>query len=166
VLRLVGFIALLYIVGLVVFSAKIIAIENTTPTNYDAIIVLTGDSGRINAGHKLLAKTVAPWLYISGVGGGEITPSNNVTYGREATDTYGNATEIAGWVKSDGLKNILLVTSNYHIYRSIAVISDASPQLKITPYVIESRTLKDPSFYWLLFSEYNKFLFVTVENYF
>ena len=39
--------------------------------------------------------------------------------GREADNTHGNARETAGWMRGEGYRSLRLVTSWYHMRRSL-----------------------------------------------
>lgn len=139
----------------------------------DAIIVLTGGNGRINAGLNLLNKKVAPKLFISGVSKNvteeevlknwkkynDTTPCC-ITLGFESTDTISNATEVEDWVQKNNVHSILLVTSSYHMPRATMEIKQRLPKIEITEYPVLSSDFKawQGRFWVLSFSEYNKSL--------
>jgi uncharacterized SAM-binding protein YcdF (DUF218 family) len=119
----------------------------------DAIVVVTGGFGRVAAGVALLQIERAPKLFISGVGKGVrvvdvlreagIPPEVAVIYapqvslGHQATNTVENGTEIAAWVKEQGISNIILVSSRYHLPRAQLEVLMAAPGLHITPYATD-----------------------------
>jgi uncharacterized SAM-binding protein YcdF (DUF218 family) len=119
----------------------------------DAIVVVTGGSGRVATALALLDAGRAPQLFISGVGravtvadivreGGGLQKKELaeccVTLGFEATNTYENGLETAAWLKSRDIKNIILVSSNYHLPRATLELMMASPDVKITSFATDT----------------------------
>ena len=119
----------------------------------DAVIVLTGGSGlRIASGVQLVEAGAAPTLLISGVhpdvtmeematlGGGQAdTYACCVELGYAAETTLGNATETAGWAAGHNYKDLIIVTSDYHMPRSLILLRAAMPDLVLTPYPVRTR---------------------------
>tara|TARA_Y100001936_G_C15991271_1_gene622473 strand:+ start:671 stop:1261 length:591 start_codon:yes stop_codon:yes gene_type:complete len=92
-----------------------------------AIIVLTGDSFRISYGIELLKQGYAPNLFITGVHNKyddtfikEDSPCC-IEVGSQAINTIGNAIEAGFWLKRNKIDNFILVTSDYHMPRSVNV---------------------------------------------
>jgi len=115
-------------------------------------------------------------MLVSGVGkhvsvGALLVPYTNktmfkkrITPGYLARNTYENAEETAIWMELHDFKNLILVTSNFHIPRSIAAFEQKMPHIRITPYPVFSKYLT-VSDWWknkktasLLFGEYHKWL--------
>jgi uncharacterized SAM-binding protein YcdF (DUF218 family) len=148
--------------------------DNTRPPKSEAIIVLTGGNGRINAGLNLLADKVAPRLFISGVHKGASkddifaswkTPTSPkpccIELGYKATDTASNATEVQEWVRKNNITDLILVTSRYHMPRAYLEISRSlPPSTKIFQYSTDTKDFQawKGRFWSLTFSEYNKTL--------
>ena len=110
----------------------------------DAIVVLTGGSGRREEGFNLLAARRADKLFISGVYRGvdvsELlqlsaqTPNDVaccVALGYAATNTAENAIETRAWADQERYRSIRLVTANYHMPRSAYEFRRAMPELQI-----------------------------------
>lgn len=146
---------------------------NDTPPKAEAIIVLTGGNGRINAALDLLQAKAAPILFVSGVNEGtnkdDIYNSWKqknagrpccIILGYQAIDTSGNATEVQEWVNKEGIKSFILVTSRYHMPRAYLQISNSLPTTEIHKHVTDSNDLEPwvGRFWSLTFSEYNKML--------
>ncbi|MDH5723288.1 MAG: YdcF family protein [Alphaproteobacteria bacterium] len=140
----------------------------------DGIIILTGGKNRIQEGLKLFANGKAPKLLITGVhpkspdkdilslwdDKAKALPQCCITFGREATTTIENAIESKNWVEKNDIKEVLLVTSAYHMPRAIKEFKNIMPKLLITPYpVTHENNLTSPFFWSVTFSEYNKNLF-------
>lgn len=119
----------------------------------DAIIALTGGSGlRIAAGVKLVEAGAAEHLLISGVnpdvtmpeianlaGGPQHVYDCCVELGYQAETTIGNAIEAANWARANDYTSLIIVTSNYHMPRSLIVLDRAMPKITLLPYPVQSR---------------------------
>jgi len=149
----------------------------------DAIVVLTGGSLRVETGFRLLAERKAEKLFVSGVEQGVpiddllalygLTPEDMeccITLGYMAADTPGNAQESASWVRANRLRSVRLVTSNYHMPRSLLEFRGAMPDLEIAPHpVFSDRVLIDewwrrPGTAALVVTEYNKYLLAAARQ--
>lgn len=117
----------------------------------DAIVVLTGGSGRLDRGFDLMQRGVARRMLISGVAPTvrpqELAVAYHVdprlfacciTLGRDAFDTRSNAEEVARWLQRHHSRSIRLVTNDIHMRRAryeiekrigegIAIVGDAVP---------------------------------------
>ncbi len=172
----------IWLTGLVWFVAQMPTSAASSVANADAIVVLTGGKGRLEHGLQLLTQGKAKMLFISGVGKdtniGDLLhqvspevrnaatrlPASAITLGKDAENTIGNAEETARWVLKQRPKNIILVTANYHMPRSISEFEELMPQLTIHPAPVlpDDFTL---SAWWLsadsrtlVLSEYHKYL--------
>lgn len=140
----------------------------------DAAIVLTGGSNRVNQGFDLLAAGKVRYLLVSGVHSGVklnelVTLWNgnsarinaaNVTLGREADNTIGNAIEAAHWMKDHDIREAYLITSTYHMPRALLEFRHEMKNLTLVPYAVEpSDFSSETDLYWkTAFLEYNKLL--------
>jgi len=70
-----------------------------------------------------------------------------VDLGFEAEDTVGNAQEIAAWARSKGYRSLIVVTSDYHMPRSLVEIRGQAPGVKLTPYAVSTPSL-DNARWW------------------
>jgi uncharacterized SAM-binding protein YcdF (DUF218 family) len=161
-LALVGIVALIWLVGLFAFADRV---RNFTPApepeRADGIVALTGPSAeRVNAAIRLLEQDKGERVLISGVNREvrrqelrELTPGSNrlfnccVDLGFEAETTNGNAQEIAAWARAKGYDSLIVVTSDYHMPRSLLEIRSAAPDLELTPYAVSTPSL-DNSRWW------------------
>lgn len=161
-LALVGIVALIWLVGLFAFAERV---RNFTPApepeRADGIVALTGPSAeRVNAAIRLLEQDKGERVLISGVNREvrrqelrELTPGSNrlfnccVDLGFEAETTNGNAQEIAAWARAKGYDHLIVVTSDYHMPRSLLEIRSAAPDLELTPYAVSTPSL-DNSRWW------------------
>lgn len=123
----------------------------------DGIVVLTGDGGgRVSEGFKLLEEDRAERLLISGVNpkatDREVMLAQDAPpalfqcctdIGREATDTIGNAKETAQWAKQHGFKRIIVVTSDFHMARSLTELRMAMPKVEFVPHAVRTLNGED-----------------------
>jgi uncharacterized SAM-binding protein YcdF (DUF218 family) len=149
-------------------------------TRTDAIVVLTGGTGRLDMGLRLLEKKFANHLFVSGVARGvdvaallrvaRRAPKELeccISVGYWADDTAGNAAETAGWVNERGFQSIRLVTASYHMPRSLIEFRHAMPAIRIIPHPVypprfkRSRWWLWPGTAALLASEFNKYMIAT-----
>lgn len=125
--------------------------EPAASVRADGIVVLTGDQGRLTAGVQLLQDGRAAHLLISGVHPSvtiaDIRANTNlsgaefdccVQLGHEANDTVGNARETAQWVRSNGFQTLIIVTSDYHLPRSLIEMEMAMPGVDFIPFPVRT----------------------------
>ncbi len=160
-----AFFLLLYALGYALFAAMLPKPAGNEPT--EAIVVLTGGSGRLERGFDLLGRGISRRMLISGVER-TVRPQELavaydvdqrlldccVTLGRDSFDTRSNADEVARWVERRRVRSIRLVTNDLHMPRAsyelrkrigsdLAIVADAVP------------TDPDVQQIWI---EYNKYL--------
>ena len=163
--------------GLIWFAAQLPRAVPAEKPPTDAIVVLTGGTGRLEAGLQLLAEKRAERLFVSGVARGvdvaallriaRRSPDELaccIAVGYQADDTSGNARETAEWMRTQGFTSLYLVTANYHMPRSLVVFRRAMPGMKIVAYPVFPPQFKSES-WWrfpgtaeLLATEFNKYL--------
>jgi uncharacterized SAM-binding protein YcdF (DUF218 family) len=178
VLLVVGlFCAGLWLAGLVYFATNLPQQVADPARRTDAIVVLTGGSGRIRQGFELLEQDRAQQLFVSGVERSvevaellridRIAPPELaccVVLGYKAGDTRGNALETAIWMREQGFASLRLVTAAYHMPRSLLEFRYAMPEIEILPHPVFTKSFKQADWWrWpgsasLLASEYNKYL--------
>jgi len=158
-----GVVILLWLAGLLVFADRVIestpAAEPGEPA--DAIVVLTGASDqRLREGMRLLERRKGQRLFISGVNR-EVTRDQlqNVTEGSkrlyeccvdlgyEAENTVGNAKEIADWARGHDFYSLIVVTSDYHMPRSLLELKADLPNARLIPYPVATPDL-DARSWW------------------
>ena len=172
---------MLWICGFCLFAYKINHIKTDTSQTTDAIIVLTGGRNRIYEASKLFNDKRAKYLFISVVSK-DITLENiqntqnikiydfrNVEIGYNADNTVENANETTDWINKNNIKSIRLVTSNYHIYRSLIEFRNKLKNTEILPHPVYSEYIEKK--WWtswqtfsLIFKEYNKLLCAYIIN--
>lgn len=142
----------------------------------DAIVVLTGGSDRISQALGLLKAGQAKRLLISGVH--PATTSRQIVrttaadpdlfaccvdLDRKALNTTENAEETAKWAEARGFSSLLVVTSAYHMPRSLLELQTAMPSAQLIPYPVVREDLDmrhwylDPATTQLLLREYVKY---------
>ena len=143
----------------------------------DAIVVLTGGSGRIDAGLALLGAGRAQMLFISGVDRGtsraeirrraECYPEAFeccVVLGREATNTAGNAEETGHWMVERDFTSLFVVTTDFHLPRSLIEFRRVMPNVRLIAVPVSARNIKIDSWWqwpgtaWLISQELGKYL--------
>lgn len=148
----------------------------------DAIVVLTGGSGRLDEGLKLLEQGLAGKLFISGVYKG-VDMENLLKAYREspsdlnccvaighAEDTINNAVETAKWARANSITSLRLVTSAYHMPRSVLEFEYALPGVTLIEHPVFPAHVKQQDWWaWpgttgLIVGEYNKFLMAWVRH--
>jgi uncharacterized SAM-binding protein YcdF (DUF218 family) len=173
---------LLWTVGLgwFVYSSLTIAADPKAQT--DAIVVLTGGRLRLEAGLDLLGAGRAQKLFVSGVNphvdrvelmrvAGHTDEGNlgRIVIGHDADNTLGNARETAVWMRQQGYRSLRLVTSWYHMRRSLLEFERAMPDtLIVAEPVFAAHAESEPWSGWfdvalLVTGEYNKYLATLVR---
>jgi uncharacterized SAM-binding protein YcdF (DUF218 family) len=172
-----GGMACLLVLGFLAFANIVTREPAPDNSRADGIVVLTGGDTRILEGARLLREGRADRLLISGVN--RRTPRDDVMklsglgpqkfsccvdLGYEARDTIGNADETRSWVAAQRYDSLIVVTSSYHMPRSLAELSIALPQTRLIPHPVmpkgfpESSWWRHPGATRILVSEYLKFL--------
>lgn len=168
----------LFIGGFIVFSDRVTTMEAPDLSEpADGIVVLTGGVSRIEGALDLLKNKRGKRLFISGVhASANLNELQRVTGGdaelfgccvdldRSALDTIGNAAESVKWARANAYDRIIVVTSNYHIPRTMVELRHASQDIEFIPYPIINSNLRDGD--WIarglvvrvLFVEYVKYL--------
>ncbi|MCR9139637.1 MAG: YdcF family protein [Alphaproteobacteria bacterium] len=177
------FVMIIAAVGLVAgsflrFSTDVIGLKPPSDIGpMDGIVVLTGGSQRIDQAVRLLDEGIADRLLISGVNpattGSQIQKLTSaepalfeccVDIGHDAIDTRGNANEAALWVQENGYRNVLVVTSNYHMPRSLLELQRVDEDTRFIAYPVVAHNygrfdwLRDRMVLNVLASEYGKFI--------
>jgi len=143
----------------------------------DGVVALTGGSERIAHALMLVAEKKGKRLLISGVNPDtKITDIAKLNAKRQAVfdccvdvesralNTVGNAEETSKWVKKNGYKSLIIVTSGYHMPRSMMEFRRQMPDVKLTSYPVQLKEMQDEN-WWrdhetlrLMLSAYVKYL--------
>lgn len=164
----------LWVIGFILFSSYAIGIKYRPIKSAEAIVALTGGSDRIKEAIQLLKDEKADRLFISGVNENvtgyhllkEVEPKwqDKIELGYWAKTTRMNAIETAEWIKKNNISSIILVTSFYHIPRSLLEMKRILSDLEITPVAVFPKSFEKNTnwlhtrYAWQLFLEYHKFL--------
>lgn len=174
---LAGIGVLLICFGYARFAAAIDAREPVTTPRTDAIVVVTGGAQRIGDAIGLLGADRGARLLISGVNEktsreelAKLNPASRdllnccVDLDYRARNTIGNAIEARRWVRQHGFRSLLVVTSNYHMPRTLAEFAHAMPGVKLIPHPVVTEHI-DTTGWWhrwstikVLAPEYAKYL--------
>lgn len=157
----------------IVFLRQIEYEEVIYNNSSDGIAVLTGGKGRISLGLELFKNNRNLKLIISGVdkkvSDKSILPDNlknrsNITIDKDSESTYQNAKVISNWLAKNKLKNITIISSYYHMPRSMLLMQAQTPNIKFYAYPVKKKNIKKISFkenifyYFFLVEEYIKYL--------
>tara|TARA_A100001011_G_scaffold227775_1_gene235929 strand:- start:38185 stop:38700 length:516 start_codon:yes stop_codon:yes gene_type:complete len=161
------------VASFITFNGKIKYKDTEFNKATDGIAVLTGGKGRISLGLNLLNKNKDLKLIISGVdkkvARASIIPDNfdkinNITLDKEAESTFQNALVVKKWIEKYKLKKVTVITSYYHMPRSMLLMKLLSPDINFYPYPVEKNFSKKLSltkhiaYYFFLIEEYIKYL--------
>ena len=168
--------------GFIWFISKVPASEVALDRDADGIVVMTGGASRVSDAIELLAAGHGKRLLISGVhpttSSAEIA-RNNPRYERlvaccvdldhSAINTVGNAVETRRWARDRGFSSLIVVTSAYHMPRTMAELAKQMPDVALVPFPVVTEKLRNEP-WWasgptarLILSEYAKFVFAQLR---
>lgn len=167
-----------WLTGLILFTRIIPSSPQDVTKVTDGIVIFTGGKTRLQVALTLFQQKKGRYLLISGVNPdstlpeivGQIPFRSQVTLGYDARDTVGNAEETAEWVHTHHIKTLRLITSNYHMPRSLFELRHLLPEVQILPHPVVKKSFLnpkwwlDPSTLRLVIQEYNKFLFALIRR--
>jgi uncharacterized SAM-binding protein YcdF (DUF218 family) len=179
----VSTLVVLWCAGLFYFASLMPESVDEPRARTDAIVVLTGGSGRLRQGLQLLADKRARKLFVSGVYHGvdvaellqvsQHSPEELeccVFIGYEADNTRGNAAETAAWIRDQKFLSLRLVTATYHMPRSLLEFRRAMPTVEIIAHPVFPETFKRADWwFWpgsasLVISEYVKYMIAALRG--
>lgn len=167
----------LWLMGLIFFTHLIPFSGQDNDFFTDGIVVFTGGEARLQEAVSLFEQHKAKYLLVSGVNPestfkdkiAKMPLKSQITIGY-ASDTIENAKETAQWARVNHLKSLRLITSNYHVPRSLFELRHLLPQVQIFPHGVVSESFLRPK-WWLnpptlvlVVQEYNKFLFALLRR--
>lgn len=159
------------------FVTRIPGDEAALDRNAEGIVVLTGGAERISDALQLLATGRGKRLLITGVH--RSTNLNEIArrapayerliaccvdLGYAAVNTVGNAVETRNWAADHGFGSLIVVTSNYHMPRTLAELTRKLPGVALIPFPVVSEKLRlerwwmSPMTARLLLAEYAKYI--------
>ena len=174
-LTIIFLLVLAYVLGFVLFVSNLPGQPVLAP-KADGIVALTGGDARLDTAVALLERGVGKRLLISGVaqetsketvakmsdGGRRFACCADLGYAAE--DTHGNAEEAADWVRAHHFDSLVIVTSRYHMPRTMQEFSAAMPEVTLIAYPVDQARVdlggwwRHPHTVQLLHREYVKYL--------
>lgn len=146
--------------GFAAFSTRIMRYDSDEPAAGDAVVVLTGGELRVREGLRLFENGAGRRLLISGVnrstsrddlrrltGVAPLLFNCCVDIDYVAHDTIGNAAETRNWLRTWGFRRLVVVTSNYHMPRTLMELRRALPDTELVPHAVISRHYR-PEEWW------------------
>lgn len=137
--------------------------RETVNSRPEAILVLTGASERIPKALELLEAQASPLLIISGTARDTTLTDvfnaqassarnwgalwNKILLESSSTSTVENAMEVNRIVRARGIKQLLLVTSDYHLPRALDVFDLYAPDVEVEGFGVNEKTHSPSS--WL-----------------
>ncbi len=164
-----------YAIGFVLFISNL-PLTPQSPPRADGIVALTGGDDRLDTAVALLENGVGRRLLISGVsqetsketlgkmsgGAGRFACCADIGYAAE--DTHGNAVEAANWTRQNHFGSLVIVTSRYHMPRTMQEFSSVLPEVTLIAFPVDQNGI-DLGVWWehprtirLLHREYAKYL--------
>jgi uncharacterized SAM-binding protein YcdF (DUF218 family) len=163
--RIFAFLLLAWALGFAWFA--VVLPQPAGEARTDAVVVLTGGSGRIERGLEAVENGWARQMLVSGVDrevkSRELAAEYDIpdrlldcciALGYDAVDTRSNAAEAAAWIDAGGHRSLRLVTSDWHMRRALFDLRKAlGPDVQV---VSDAVPTQPPLF--MLFLEYHKLL--------
>ena len=146
VIILVAIIVILYFMSFINFLFNIdknFMVKN----NVNNIVVLTGNASRLAVGLDLMDHNINSRMLITGVAKGvkysniiknKDSKKDRIDLGYKAQSTFGNALETALWAKERNISDIILITDNWHMPRTLLLFKASMPNKEIVPYALKT----------------------------
>ncbi len=169
--------AVFFFAGFLRFTLEVAQFAPPATPRADAIVALTGGAARVDAALRLLSDGRAERLLISGVHPrttgtaiGRRADADRALFDccvdldHRAANTAGNAVETGKWLHGRGYSSLIVVTSNYHMPRSMMELGNALPGVDLIAYPVRvdnvavDRWWFNPGTARLLAHEYLKFV--------
>ena len=165
---------LLLAAGFGLFRQQALRSADLETARADGIVALTGGTARIDSALALLAEGRARRLLITGVhpqtsqrqleqltGASPALFQCCIDIDRSALDTRGNAEEAQRWAAANGVRRLLVVTSDYHMPRAMLEFERRMPEVTLLPRPVASPEAGAAAWrLWL--SEYAKYLLALI----
>lgn len=163
----------IYLVGFGVFILSLPRPTIDSASKADAIVALTGEGGRLAPAVLLLEHGGGKRLLITGVNKATSKRSLKTLLqdagpafdccadlGFAAADTRGNAEETAKWAREHDYRSLIVVTTSYHMPRSLVEFGAQMPDVKLVPFPVpaDDRNPQPWQTFRRLHGEYAKFL--------
>lgn len=141
--------------GFAFFAVKTTHMAAPDAPRTEAIVAMTGGSSRISDAVALLGAGNGRRLLISGVNPtvqnrelARVVPAVAalrdccIDLDHRAQNTLGNAIETGRWARAHGFRSLLVVTSNYHMPRTLMELERVLPGVKLVAYPVNSSAIK------------------------
>ena len=143
--------------GLLKYKEQVQSLTEYSIKEAENVVILTGGSNRIKEGLKLIKNfsklgSMNIDILISGTGKGFTKSNVNKLLSKndplnifieccleldnKSQNTRSNAIETLIWVNKNNIKQLILITSNYHMPRAVLEFKNKMPNLKIIKYPI------------------------------
>ena len=166
IVRFGSLMLILYALGFLLFGVTLGAAAPADAPNTDAIVVITGSSGRIEHAVAMLGQGKGKRLLIAGADPA-VTKDDLIRLhgkrrlvqccldlGSESVDTRSNAEEARRWLEKKNYRSARLITSDWHMRRAAYEFGrQLDGKVSILPDAVKS----EPNF-MTLFAEYNKYI--------
>ena len=173
-----------FLIELFNFKENILSFKKYNNKKSSNIVILTGAANRIKDGLKIIdgfekLKIINYKILVSGTGKGfsknslikQISPDFNpvlieccIYLDSVSKNTFTNAIETSKWAKRNGVKEFILITSNYHMPRAILEFKNVMPDHKIYTFPITPRKhnienwMSSSETFSLVFKEFCKYV--------
>lgn len=167
--------------ALYIYNAQDLKVE-VEDKDIDMVVVLTGSMGRIETAYELMNNKNIPMLFISGadsrVGYDALakrhlwdpSSSHKIKIDNISTTTLNNAKLTREFALNNGVDNIILVTSIYHLQRSLLSFNKVfkDDKINIIPYGTSIKPLEfnswwnDYDVFKSIFTEYFKYQYYKI----
>ena len=167
IVRFGSLLLILYALGFLLFGVTLGAPAAADAAKTDAIVVITGGSGRIEHAVEMLGQGKGKRLLIAGADplvtkddlvrrlkGRRKLMHCCVDLGSESVDTRSNAEEARRWLERRKYRSARLITSDWHMRRAAY---EFGRQLDGKVTIIPDAVKSEPNF-MTLFGEYNKYI--------
>jgi uncharacterized SAM-binding protein YcdF (DUF218 family) len=165
--RLFALTLLGYAVGFILFAVTLGKPASPDAEKTDAVVVITGGSGRIEHGIAVLERGQAKRLLVAGadpsvtkrdlvrrLGGKQRLLRCCVDLGSESVDTRSNAEEAQRWLARRKFKSVRLITSDWHMRRARYEFR----KVLGGKYALVTDAVRSEPTFLTLFGEYNKYV--------
>lgn len=188
-IKIIQSFTLVVVIWFIVFPVLFLIDAKSFPTNVsgeicDSVVVFTGGRDRIRRALWVVKKKIGAVknVFISGVHEqtsledilkaneekvGNVSGSKygcRFILGKSAHNTMGNAEEVGTWTKENGISKILLITSDYHMRRSIVAVKCKNPNLDVVPCAVKTPQ-NTVAFLIKCFVEINKLFYTWIKKY-
>ncbi|MDR0556069.1 MAG: YdcF family protein [Holosporaceae bacterium] len=115
--------------------------------NFDYVVILTGEYRRIAYVFRMMSSYQPKSVFISGahekITLRDICPRGcytkaQIILGKQSRNTVENAVEVYEWIRQNNISEILLITSDYHLPRSLLEFKFVDNELKAYPCAVKS----------------------------